>query len=147
MATILRQAQSQFSQKQLFKLVNNVKHYPEFIPWCKSTDVLEQSPDILVARLSLQKGALNHSFVTQNTLVPYTSMSMQLREGPFKMFNGLWQFSKDEEADTGCLLAFQLDYEFSTRLLSLTAGAIFHQFAGSLVNLFLKRAEEIYGKN
>ena len=53
MSTVSRSALVPFTPKQMFDLVNDVPRYPEFLPWCAGTEVLEDKPDEMLARLDL----------------------------------------------------------------------------------------------
>jgi ribosome-associated toxin RatA of RatAB toxin-antitoxin module len=39
-----------------------------------------------------------------------------------------------------------LEFEFSNRLLGMTAGPVFSQISNTLVDSFIKRAVDVYGK-
>ena len=43
MTTITRSALVPYSDRQMFDLVADVERYPQFLPWCGGTQVLEQS--------------------------------------------------------------------------------------------------------
>ena len=71
-------------------------------------------------------------------------IEVRLVEGPFKHLNGFWRF--DPLGESGCKVSFDLEFEFASRVLSMVVGPVFSQIANSLVDSFLKRAEQVYGK-
>jgi ribosome-associated toxin RatA of RatAB toxin-antitoxin module len=71
-------------------------------------------------------------------------IEMRLIEGPFKHLNGFWRF--DPLGEDGCKVSLDLEYEFASRVLSMVVGPVFNQIANSLVDSFIKRAVEVYGK-
>ncbi len=69
-------------------------------------------------------------------------MTMQLVEGPFRALDGEWRFTPlDEQA---CRIDFQLHYEFSSILLEKLVGPVFGYITGTMVDAFLKRAEQLH---
>jgi hypothetical protein len=48
---ILRSALLPYPAQTLYDLVNDVARYPEFLPWCSATEVLEVSEVQMLARL------------------------------------------------------------------------------------------------
>jgi ribosome-associated toxin RatA of RatAB toxin-antitoxin module len=43
-----------------------------------------------------------------------------------------------------CRVSLELEFEFSGRLIAMAIGAVFSQIAGSLVDAFCDRADELY---
>ena len=64
MTSIHRSALVEYSDQQMFDLVNAIEHYPEFMPGCVSARVISQSSTELVGRVvSVQGGhqpAIHH---------------------------------------------------------------------------------------
>ena len=50
---IQRSALLPYPARALFDLVNDVKRYPEFLPWCSASQVLEESESLMRAELTL----------------------------------------------------------------------------------------------
>ncbi|HKJ08688.1 MAG TPA: SRPBCC family protein, partial [Gammaproteobacteria bacterium] len=63
---------------------------------------------------------------------------------PFRHLEGFWRF--DSLGESACKVAFDLEFEFSSRMLGLVVGPVFSQIANSLVDSFHRRAAEVYGK-
>lgn len=89
---IQRSALLPYPARALFDLVNDVKRYPEFLPWCSASQVLEESESLMRAELTVAKGSLSQRFTTRNVLVPGASIEMNLENGPFTELHGVWQF-------------------------------------------------------
>ena len=128
----------------MYALVNDIAAYPEFLPWCKSSAILELSDSHLSAVLNIKKGMLQQQFSTRNTLTPDAAIDMQLIDGPFKHLEGHWKFGMIGD-NQGCRVSLEMDLEFSNSILSTTLSPIFSQITGSMVDAFCKRAQEIYG--
>ena len=68
---------------------------------------------------------------------------MQLVDGPFKFLEGRWHFQP--LGDVGCKVSFQLQYEFSSKILETVIGPVFGHISGTLVDAFIKEADRVYG--
>ncbi|MET1256604.1 type II toxin-antitoxin system RatA family toxin [Aliikangiella maris] len=145
MEKINRHALVMFSAEQMFRLVDDIASYPEFVPYCQQAEIISRTENEVTARLEIAKRGIAKSFSTKNTLVPFRSIQMQLIDGPFESFSGHWQFNPlTEEA---CKIALSLEFEFSNKLASMAFAAIFNQLTHSMVNAFTERAVQVYGKN
>ncbi|VAW88151.1 Ribosome association toxin RatA [hydrothermal vent metagenome] len=144
MQTISRSALVPYSASEMFSLVDNIIAYPEFLPWCSKSNEIERDTDEVYASIEINKGVLRKSFSTCNRIQKNKMIEMRLKEGPFKYLQGFWRF--DQLGDEGCRISFDLQFEFSNRLLGMTVGPIFSQIANSMVDAFNQRAHQIYGK-
>jgi len=143
MAVVHKTVLINYSAEQMFKLVDRVEDYPEFLPWCGGVDVEERQGDKLKAKLKINYHGLKQSFTTENTNTPPSGMTMHLVEGPFKHFEARWHFKALRE--DACKIEFDMQYEFSSRILESVIGPVFSMIANSFVDSFCKRAEQIYG--
>jgi ribosome-associated toxin RatA of RatAB toxin-antitoxin module len=143
MAVVHKTVLMQYSAEQMFALVDRVEDYPQFLPWCGGVDVKTRSEENLVATLKINYHGLTQSFTTENSNTPPTGMVMRLVEGPFKQFEARWHFKP--LADDACKIEFNMEYEFSNRLLETIIGPVFSMIANSFVDSFCKRAEVVYG--
>ena len=144
MTQVNRSALVLHTAEQMFDLVNDVRKYPVFLPWCASTEVVSESPEELVATLNLAKGGLKYSFTTRNRLRRPNTMDITLVEGPFSSFKGRWTFTPlSEEASK---VELQMDFEFKGKLTGLAMSKVFNSVATTLVDAFVTRADAIYGQ-
>jgi ribosome-associated toxin RatA of RatAB toxin-antitoxin module len=132
-----------YSAEQMFALVDRVEDYPQFLPWCGGVDVKERDDNRLIATLKINFHGVRQSFTTENTNQRPESMTMRLLEGPFKHLNGTWNFKPLRE--DACRIDFDLQYEFSNKLIEGVIGPVFNMIATSFVDSFSKRAEVVYG--
>lgn len=129
--------------EQMYALVTDVARYPEFLPWCDRSRVIESDPLHMRAEVGLNIGGISQAFVTENTHVPGQRVTMRLVEGPFSRLDGVWQFHA--LGDVGSRVELDLTYDFSNRTLGMIVGPVFDRIASSLVDAFVKRADEQYG--
>lgn len=133
-----------YSAAEMYMLVNDIEAYPTFLPWCKSSTIISVSTDEIKACLDLSRSGINKSFTTCNRLQKDKMIEMRLVDGPFRHLEGFWRFEGLNE--TSCKVMFDMEFEFSSRILGLTVGPVFSQITNSLVDAFSKRAVEVYGK-
>jgi len=70
-------------------------------------------------------------------------MDIRLVEGPFRRLDGRWRFT--DLAGRGCKVELSMSYEYSSRILEKLIGPVFNHIAGTLVEAFVKRADQVYG--
>ena len=143
MQTISRSALVPYSSAQMYDLVNDIKSYPDFLPWCRSSRIISEDQDEIRAELELAKGSLHKTFATCNRLQHNKMIEMRLLEGPFKHLEGFWRFTMLD--DTSSKVSLDMAFEFQSRLLTMTVGPMFNQIANSLVDAFTQRAKQVYG--
>lgn len=134
------------SAHEMFALVTDVPHYPAFLPWCDHGEVLERTEDGMVARIGMAFSGLQQSFTTRNRHVADREVHLELVDGPFSNLDGHWVFTPlGDGSQRACKVDFTLRYGFSSGALSAVVAPVFDRIAGSLVDAFVKRADEVYG--
>ena len=132
-----------YGAAEMFDLVDAVEHYPEFLPWCGGTQVLEQGPDSKTARIDIDYHHVRANFTTDNVNRRPESIVITLRDGPFRHLHGEWRFlALDERA---CKVELELAYEFATQLLDRAIGPVFGHIANTFIDAFARRAQALYG--
>jgi ribosome-associated toxin RatA of RatAB toxin-antitoxin module len=142
--TVNKSALVPYTAAQMYALVNDVQHYPEFLPWCRSAHVLSQSGNEMRASLELARSGFHKTFTTRNTLDSGRSIVIALDHGPFRHLEGHWSF-EDLRPD-GSKVTLNMKFEFAGAVLDLMAGPVFHEICNSLVAAFTRRAAALYGK-
>ena len=146
MKTVNKSVLIWYSAEEMYALVTDVAKYPQFLPWCDKSRVIEQDEAGMTAEVGLSFGGLHKSFTTRNTHVPGREVQLKLVEGPFSNLDGLWKFNPVGEAgERACRVELDLSYGFSNFALQALVGPVFDKIASSLVEAFVKRAEQVYG--
>lgn len=140
---IQRSALLPYPARALYELVNDVASYPQFLPWCSATEVLESSPQRMRATLKVGRAGISQQFTTCNTLVAGESIEMKLEQGPFSALYGLWTFQA--LSDSACKISLDLTFDYSGALVKATLGPLFNQAATTMVDAFCQRAKQLYG--
>jgi ribosome-associated toxin RatA of RatAB toxin-antitoxin module len=137
-----------YSPREMYDLVAGVEHYSSFLPWCERAEVLEQHEDGVTARLSLAYLGVHHAFTTRNQHVPAESVTVALVDGPFSLLDGTWLFrglGRPGSEQPACKVELDLRYKFASGALETVVSPVFDRVAGTLVESFVRRAEDVYG--
>ena len=146
MTTVVkRSALLSFSAQVLFDIVNDVARYPEFLPWCSSAEVHAAGGGEVTATLAVSGKGLTESFTTRNRLTPCERIDLELVDGPFQSFAGVWLFKT--LGDAGCRVELELSFQFggARRIFSGAFARVFTRAADELVDAFCQRARALHG--
>jgi ribosome-associated toxin RatA of RatAB toxin-antitoxin module len=148
MKTVNKSVLIWYSAEEMYALVTDVAKYPQFLPWCDKSRVIEQDEAGMTAEVGLAFAGLHQSFTTRNTHVPGREVQLKLVDGPFSNLDGKWKFVPvGEEGERACRVELHLSYGFSNFALQALVGPVFDTIASSLVEAFVKRAEQVYGSS
>jgi len=142
MPQISRTALVPFSAEQMYQLVNDVKSYPDFLPGCTGSRVLELGPTQMTAAVDVSKAGISKTFTTRNTLTSNQSILMSLGDGPFKKLIGGWKFIP--LSPEACKIECHLYFEVNNKLIQLAFGRILKDLDMNMVQAFTTRAKEVY---
>lgn len=132
----------------MFDLVADVEHYPEFVPLCRSLTVRSRSreggKDVIVADMTVAYKLIHETFTSRVTLDRgRLEIVVEYLEGPFRRLNNRWTFRPLDERS--CDVEFFISYEFRSRTLGLLMGAVFDAAFRRFAGAFERRADEVYG--
>jgi ribosome-associated toxin RatA of RatAB toxin-antitoxin module len=138
MREVKRSALIAESPARMYNLINDIDQYPAFLPWCTAARVVERRAGEIVATLNIKRGPLKTEFTTRNLLEPDRRVLMQLVNGPFRVFEGVWTITP--LGDLGCRVELEMRFEFANRVTGALFESLFEDSAGSLVDAFVQRA-------
>jgi len=141
MPAIERSALVSHSAAEMYALVCDIESYPDFLPWCDSASISERSDTHQVATVGIDRRMKGIQFTTRNRLEPDEAIHLALVNGPFKRLSGVWRFKPISE--DACRVELEMDFEFSSRLLSALLGAAFARICDSMVQAFVRRADQV----
>jgi ribosome-associated toxin RatA of RatAB toxin-antitoxin module len=157
---------------QMYEIVNDVRRYPEFVPWCPATRVFEETGTSIHAAVEIARSGVKLSVATRNTMVPGERIDLTLADGPLQTLEGSWQFvpiveralpavpgaipataapgpaSPDGASSPrlrGCRVELRVRFAFRNAALTLLFGPVFEASWDSLVDAFIVRARELHG--
>ena len=147
MKTVHKSVLIWYSATEMFALVTDIPSYPQFLPWCDKASVVEETPQGVLAKVGISMAGLSQSFTTRNIHEQGRKVSLKLVDGPFSKLDGHWTFTPvGQSTERACKVDFHLRYDFDNAALAALVGPVFDKIAGSLVDAFVKRAEQVYGE-
>ena len=147
MKTVNKSVLIWYSPEEMYALVVDVSAYPKFLPWCDHASVALQHDGGMTAEIGIAFGGVRQTFTTRNTQTPGRAVAMQLVNGPFSRLDGQWRFIPiGDGTQRACRVELDLNYGFDNIPLGRLVGPVFDRIAGSLVDAFVKRAEQVYGQ-
>ena len=127
----------------MFRLVQDVPAYPDFLTWCLKSEVHEQTAEQQLASLVVRVSGMTQRFTTRNRFVPGERLTLSLVDGPFRHFSGEWLF--ETLGQEGSKVTLVLSFDFSSKVLSSAFRRGFTHIADKLVTEFSKQADDVYG--
>lgn len=142
MHEVKRSAIVPYSVDKMYQLVNDIECYPEFLPWCKQSEILQAGQNEMLASLTINKGPFNQRLTTRNVLSLNKRIEMHQDKGPFDCFEADWDFKALESE--ACHIHFYTQFAFKSRLLDMTVSSYFSQIANAMLDAFIDRANRVY---
>ena len=133
-----------YAPVEIFRLVDDIARYPEFLPWCTGAEVLSREGSVVRAALSVGFRGIKQRFSTENHNTPPHEIHLKLIDGPFRSLDGAWRFK--DLSGKGCKIEFNLAWTFSSVVLGALVGPVFSHIADTMVEAFVKRAGKVYGE-
>jgi ribosome-associated toxin RatA of RatAB toxin-antitoxin module len=87
---------------------------------------------------------VHQSFRTRNTLTRPERIQLELVSGPFRRLRGEWRFRQAPTRGTDVSLS--LAFEVTLSPFGIVFSKIFEELAGSQMNAFIARAEQMYAE-
>ena len=137
-----------YTAQQMYDLVADVGSYPKFLPWTAAARVrrvTEQGDGskLMEADLVISFKVFRERFGSRVVLWPdEKKIETEYLDGPFKYMRSNWRF---EEVEEGCIVHFDVDFEFKNMILQKAAGLFFYEAMQRIVRAFETRAKELYG--
>ena len=132
-----------YSQQQIYDLVADIEHYPEFLPWCLGARVRRREGNVVLGDMLIGFRIFRERFTSRVVLTPHSRIDVSYVDGPLKYLKNHWEFVA--LPDGTCEIDFYVDFEFRSRLLSRMIGALFHEAVRRMVSAFEARAADVYG--
>lgn len=142
MTVVKKSREVPYSCEKMYDLVNDIERYGEFLPHFLDSVVHHRDADEVQATLNVTAVGMQKSFTTRNRLQPNKMIEIRLIDGPFSHLEGFWRF---DETTQGCMISFDLEFEFAGRMFSMLLGPVFEQVTDKMVDAFCDRAKALYG--
>jgi ribosome-associated toxin RatA of RatAB toxin-antitoxin module len=175
MREVRRTAIVPYTPQQMYAIVNDVRRYPEFVPWCPATRVHAETETSIEATVDVQRSGVRLSLTTRNSMRPGELIELSLVDGPLRTLEGSWRFEPILERATpvgnaaatsapvagdpsepgadappaprvrGCRVELEVRFDFKSAALTVLFGPVFEASWDSLVDAFVVRARALHG--
>lgn len=149
-----------YSAKQIHDLVMDIEKYPEFLPWCKQTKIVEHisnhelTADLLVSFKGMfekYRSQVCYGYEAAQGLEAegeskgksFYFVNTKAIQGPFKNLFSSWKIFEIDE--NSCHVEFFLDFQFNSFLLEKMIGGVFEKAALKMMESFEVRAQQQFG--
>ena len=130
------------SPLNLFKLVSDVKKYPEFLPWCLGARVKNNTKNNFDADLIIGFKIYKEIYSSQVILDHVNKkIIVNYKDGPFEHLDNYWIFKDNMK---GCEVEFMVDFKFKSVFLQTLMETLFSEAVRRMVGAFEKRANELF---
>lgn len=132
-----------FSAERLFALVADIESYPQFMPGCVATRILERRADgsWLVDNV-FGFGPLRSRFRSTARFEAPAWLEIVSQDGPWRRFAMRWTFTPD---GAGCHVEVEVTVDFRSALLAALARSGLPATEPRIIRAFEERAQRLYG--
>lgn len=139
---------SPYSPEQLYALVLDIEHYPEFLPWCRAARITQRTPEYFIGELIISFSHLTERYSSKVVGIPSADgapaqIDVNLVNGPFHHLTNHWVFVPNREKG-GTDIHFEVDFKFKYALLDKLIGGLFHKAVEKMSAAFIARADALY---
>ena len=132
-----------YQPKNMFDLVLDIEKYPEFLPWCLASRVIEENKNFILADLMIGFQVFREKFRSNVKYDPKNMIiEVSYEDGPFKFLTNKWEFKNYNDK---CSVYFYLDFEFKNKFFQSIMEKLFSEAVKKMVAAFEQRANKLYG--
>jgi coenzyme Q-binding protein COQ10 len=141
-----------YTPQQMYRLVADVKAYPEFVPWCKALNVTKESCKALEAQMTLVLASYETTFASHVLLTPHERIEIKNASpqndediGPLRSLQSVWTFRPCKGGQ--CEITFSITAELRNSLLHPFLAMAMDTAGGEMVKAFEERAANCYASS
>ena len=131
-----------YSDKQMFDLIIDVEKYPEFLPWCKSTNIYDKDTNIFYSDMEIGFNLIKEKFTSKVTTLHSKKIHSEAISGPFNKMNNIWEI--ENISHNKCRITLNIEFDFKSFLLRNLMGKLFEVSAIKMIDAFENRANYLY---
>ena len=126
----------------LYKLVSDVKKYPEFLPWCLGARLKNNNKNSFDADLIIGFKIYKEIYSSQIFLDKINKkITVNYKSGPFEYLQNHWVFNENKK---GCEVEFMVNFKFKSVFLQTLMETLFAEAVKRMVRAFESRANQLY---
>jgi coenzyme Q-binding protein COQ10 len=132
-----------YSQEQLFELIADVERYPEFVPWWIAARIRHRDGDTIHVEQVIGLGAVRQRFTSQAIFRRPVSVQVTSNDGPFRHLEISWTITP--VPGEGCTVTLSPSFDLRSKILQRLLGAMLSHETCRLIEVFERRAHQLYG--
>lgn len=132
-----------YSPEQMFALVEDVEHYPEFVPNWQAVRVRNRTENGYHTDQVVRLGPMRHTFTTDTKTEAPFKITVTSTDAPFRQFGLNWEFHL--APDGGCRIELTSEFEMRSRALQAIGMILTKDSINRMISAFEDRALALYG--
>ena len=134
----------QYDREQMFALVADIEHYPDFLPDWRSVQIREKSESTILAHQVIRVAGLDLAFDSCATLQRPLQITIAAEGGIFRHFEFHWRFNS--RANRGCDVHFETRVALRNRNLEAVISPVLALRQRQIIRCFEREAIRRYGR-
>ena len=123
---------------KVFKIINTVENYKNFVPYCNDSFITENSDGTIKGTLKFNLKGFDVTFTTNNSSKHNEHINMVLSEGPFKNLEGSFDFKQIKDSTN---INFTLDYSVTNPLIDTILDKSMQKIANILIEALINECK------
>ena len=138
----LQEIESNHKAVDLFRIVLDIKKYPEYIPWCSDIEILSKKNNEIKANMIVDYKFFPSQKFMSNVVFDLEKMSIKTTyvEGPLKDLATIWEFKNLKKNKSKIL--FKVKFEFKNFFHQKIAELFFPLVESKMIKSFIERADK-----
>lgn len=137
-----------YAAEDMFALVADIEHYPEFLKWCPALRIVENNShdgigdiiaDVVIAYKIFREQFRSRVILDRSEKI----IQVGFISGPFRTLETDWRF--EDLTGGGSIVHFDIEFELNSIILQTAAHTFFERKFSRMSEAFIARADEVYG--
>lgn len=128
-----------YEAKIIKDVIMDVEQYPNFLPWCSSSNILTRNDDFITVKLGIIFKGFSESYISrirlEETEEQYT-IFVDAISGPFEFLKNVWIIKKGNKLTK---VDFSIDFKLKSKILDIVIGMVFSSATEKMIMAFEKQ--------
>lgn len=129
-----------------YELVLDIESYSDFLPHIEDIQIISKEEGKILADMYVKFAGMKQTYRSEiNHFIDEDKAEINVVaiKGIFKHLHNKWSFTRK---NNGTMIDFDIEFEFSSKLLNSVAGPVFDGVSKKMISAFEQRSMEKYGK-
>ena len=130
-----------YKSELLKEIILDIEKYPEFLPWCKSAEIITQNDNFIQAKLAIEYKKFSETYISKITTQQIKDefiIKVVAISGPFKILKNEWSV---KQINNHSKVNFSIDFKFKSMILDALIGMFFSVAKDKIIAAFESRAK------